>query len=62
VVLLGQSYVFPRQAEKMLWHNNFSLKGEIPMVGDFTGDRKDYIITFLQADTARSGQQRGGYT
>ncbi|MEO6548828.1 MAG: VCBS repeat-containing protein [Ferruginibacter sp.] len=32
-----------------VWHTFFSLKGEIPMVGDFNGDGKDDIITFTQA-------------
>jgi hypothetical protein len=31
-----------------VWHKFFSLKGEIPMVGDFNGDGKDDIATFVQ--------------
>jgi hypothetical protein len=31
-----------------VWHRFFSLKGEIPMVGDFNGDGKDDIATFVQ--------------
>lgn len=31
-----------------VWHTFFSLKGEIPMVGDFNGDGKDDIATFVQ--------------
>jgi hypothetical protein len=30
------------------WHTFFSLKGEIPLVGDFDGDGKDDITTFVQ--------------
>lgn len=31
-----------------IWHTFFSLKGEIPMVGDFNGDGKDDIASFVQ--------------
>ena len=31
-----------------VWHTFFSLKGEIPLVGDFNGDGKDDIVTFVQ--------------
>ncbi|MGQ7847541.1 FG-GAP and VCBS repeat-containing protein [Granulosicoccus sp. 3-233] len=31
------------------WHRFFSLKGEIPLVGDFNGDGKDDIVTFVQS-------------
>jgi hypothetical protein len=31
-----------------VWHKFFSLDGEIPMVGDFNGDGKDDIVTFVQ--------------
>jgi hypothetical protein len=31
-----------------VWHTFFSLKGEIPLVGDFDGDRRDDIVTFVQ--------------
>ncbi len=34
--------------DNTLWHSFFSLKGEIPMVGDFNGDGKDDIVTFTQ--------------
>ena len=30
------------------WHDWFAFDGETPMVGDFNGDGKDDIITFLQ--------------
>ncbi|MCW5631797.1 MAG: VCBS repeat-containing protein [Rubrivivax sp.] len=33
-----------------IWHKFFSLKGEIPLVGDFNGDGKDDIITFVQKE------------
>lgn len=32
------------------WHSFFSLKGEIPLVGDFNGDGKDDITTFVQKE------------
>lgn len=32
-----------------IWHRFFSLKGEIPMVGDFNGDGRDDIATFVGA-------------
>jgi FG-GAP-like repeat len=31
-----------------IWHTFFSLKGEVPLVGDFNGDGKDDIVTFVQ--------------
>jgi hypothetical protein len=31
-----------------IWHKFFSLKGEIPLVGDFNGDGKSDIVTFVQ--------------
>lgn len=31
-----------------IWHTFFSLKGEIPLVGDFNGDGKADIVTFVQ--------------
>lgn len=34
--------------DSRLWHTFFSLKGEIPLVGDFNGDGKDDIVTFVQ--------------
>ena len=36
--------------DNTLWHKFFSLKGEIPMVGDFNGDGKDDIVTFTQQE------------
>jgi hypothetical protein len=33
-----------------IWHKFFSLKGEIPLVGDFNGDGKDDIVTFVQKE------------
>jgi hypothetical protein len=33
-----------------VWHRFFSLKGEIPLVGDFNGDGKDDIATFVQKE------------
>jgi hypothetical protein len=33
-----------------IWHRFFSLKGEIPLVGDFNGDGKDDVITFVQKE------------
>jgi hypothetical protein len=39
------------------WHTFFCIGNEIPMVGDFNGDGKDDIITFLR-DTG-SGDARG---
>ena len=38
-----------------LWHRFFSLKGELPLVGDFNGDGKDDIITFVQKAQAGIG-------
>jgi hypothetical protein len=31
-----------------LWHRFFALRGEIPLVGDFNGDGRDDIVTFVQ--------------
>ena len=31
-----------------VWHPFFSLKGEVPMIGDVNGDGKDDLITFVQ--------------
>jgi hypothetical protein len=33
-----------------IWHTFFSLKGEVPLVGDFNGDGKDDIVTFVQKE------------
>ena len=49
----GASFVNARP-----WQKNFSYGGEIPRVGDFNGDGKDDIVTFLQNDEAGQGQQR----
>ena len=38
-----------------VWHTFFSLAGEIPLVGDVNGDRKDDIITFVQKAQAGIG-------
>ena len=48
-----------------LWHDFFALDGELPMVGDFNGDGKDDIVTFVQkqqknADGSVLGQVRSG--
>jgi len=32
----------------LLWHDNFCLDGETPLVGDFNGDGRDDIVTFKQ--------------
>jgi len=39
-----------------IWHRFFSLKGEKPMVGDFNGDGKDDIVTFVQKRNPKIGQ------
>jgi hypothetical protein len=36
--------------DEEVWHKFFSLKGEIPLVGDFNGDGKDDIVTFVQKE------------
>ncbi|MFQ5821372.1 MAG: FG-GAP-like repeat-containing protein [Candidatus Heimdallarchaeota archaeon] len=41
----------------MKWHNYFCISNEIPAVGDFNGDGKDDIVTFVR-DT-KSGGERG---
>lgn len=33
------------------WHDTFSYGSEVPLVGDFNGDRKDDIATFPRGDT-----------
>jgi hypothetical protein len=38
------------------WHTWFSLGGEIPLTGDFNGDGRDDIVTFLRSTTTGSGQ------
>ncbi|WP_176797793.1 FG-GAP-like repeat-containing protein [Actinopolyspora mzabensis] len=35
------------------WHDSFAPAGEIPMAGDFNGDGRDDIVTFLQDDPKR---------
>ncbi|WP_175530028.1 FG-GAP-like repeat-containing protein [Actinopolyspora lacussalsi] len=34
-----------------VWHGYFAPKGERPAVGDFNGDGKDDLVTFLQGDS-----------
>ena len=36
-----------------VWHHFFALGSEIPKVGDFNGDGKDDIVTFLRGSTPR---------
>ena len=38
-----------------IWHRFFSLKGEVPLVGDFNGDRRDDIVTFVQKKQTNIG-------
>ncbi len=44
----GEGIAFPPASR--VWHRFFSLKGEIPLVGDFNGDGKDDIVTFVQRE------------
>ena len=52
--VLGQAPVFVALSTgtsftgSRAWHTSFALSGEIPMVGDFNGDGKDDIATFIQ--------------
>jgi hypothetical protein len=39
-----------RFGRSRVWHKFFSLKGEIPLIGDFNGDGKDDIATFVQKE------------
>ncbi|HEX6342088.1 glucosaminidase domain-containing protein [Umezawaea sp.] len=34
----------------VLWHDFFSINGELPSVGDFNGDGKDDVVTFTRGD------------
>jgi hypothetical protein len=45
VALKGNENSFATPA---LWHRFFALRGEIPLVGDFNGDGRDDIVTFVQ--------------
>jgi hypothetical protein len=53
--LIGQAPVWvslsngTRFQTSRVWHPFFSLRGEIPLVGDFNGDQMDDIITFTQS-------------
>jgi hypothetical protein len=38
-----------------LWHRFFSLDSELPLVGDFNGDGKDDLVTFVQKPQAGIG-------
>jgi hypothetical protein len=38
-----------------LWHRFFSLDSELPLVGDFNGDGKDDLVTFVQKPQAGMG-------
>lgn len=44
-----------RFGEQMRWHDFFSPPGEVPMVGDFSGDGKDDIVTFVQQPQTNVG-------
>jgi FG-GAP-like repeat len=49
-----------RFATSRIWHTFFSLRGEVPQVGDFNMDGKDDIITFL-AGKGRKGYERSSF-
>ncbi|HLP62844.1 MAG TPA: FG-GAP and VCBS repeat-containing protein [Candidatus Deferrimicrobium sp.] len=38
------------------WHDNFCINGEIPGIGDFNGDKKDDIVTFIRNTRTGTGQ------
>ena len=44
---LGRALATERVRPSRVWHTFFSLKGEIPLVGDFNLDGRDDIVTFL---------------
>lgn len=52
--LIGQAPVWvsisdgARFRTSSVWHTYFSKRGEIPLVGDFNGDGRDDIVTFVQ--------------
>ncbi|WP_169509080.1 FG-GAP-like repeat-containing protein [Actinopolyspora mortivallis] len=58
-MLTGKAYVSLSDGsgfmDEEVWHDDFamSFKPEIPAVGDFNGDGKDDIITFLRGDDGR---------
>jgi hypothetical protein len=37
----------------VVWHDHFSLSGEVPGVGDFDGDGKSDVVTFTRGTTAQ---------
>jgi hypothetical protein len=44
-----------RFGPSQVWHQFFSLAGEVPMVGDVNGDGRDDILTFVQKPQANIG-------
>src|SRR5204863_286772 len=42
-----------------VWHTSFSPKGQLPLVGDFNGDGKDDIVSFVQKPQTFGGKSIG---